>query len=84
MFFFSRPAPLGTPRAYFWNQALSKGINASKTADGQKHQALPFSQIIQGVRLERSESYCLLLLKYENYGLFNPTGGSPDVVHLIK
>ena len=39
---------------------------------------------IQGVRLERSKSYCLLLLKYENYGLFNPTGGSPDVVHLIK
>ena len=46
----------------------------------------PFSDIknIQGVRLERSESYCLLLLKYENYGHFNPTGGSPDVVHLIK
>ena len=39
---------------------------------------------VQGVRLERSESYCLLLLKYENYGLFNLTGGSPDVVHLIK
>ncbi len=48
MFFF-RPTPsrsLGTPRAYFWNQALFKGINASKTADGQKHQALPFSQLI--------------------------------------
>ena len=40
--------------------------------------------IIQGVRLDRSENYCLLHLKYENYGLFNPTGGSPDVVHLIK
>ena len=36
-----------------------------------------------GHREFRSESYCLLLPKYENYGLFNPTGGSPDVVHLI-
>ena len=36
---------------------------------------------IQGVRLERSESYCLLLIKYEIYEFFNPTGGSPDVVH---
>ena len=38
---------------------------------------------LQGHRELRSESYCLLLPKYENYGLFNPTGGSPDVVHLI-
>ena len=39
--------------------------------------------LIQGHREFRSESYCLLLPKYVNYGLFNPTGGSPDVVHLI-
>ena len=39
---------------------------------------------VQGLRELRSESYCFFLLKYENYELFNPTGGSPDVVHLIK
>ena len=38
---------------------------------------------LQGDWLERSESYCLLLIKYENYELFNPTGDFPDVVHLI-
>ena len=43
-----------------------------------------FNPSIQGHRELRAESYCLLLPKYENYGLFNPTGGSPDVVHLIK
>ena len=40
--------------------------------------------VLQGLREVRSESYCLLFLKYENHCLFNPTGGSPDVVHLIK
>ena len=39
---------------------------------------------IQGVRLEPSKSYCLLLPKYEQKGFFKHTGGSPDVVHLIK
>ena len=39
---------------------------------------------LQGLRELRSESYCFFLPKYENYGLFNPTRGSPDVVHLIK
>ena len=39
-------------------------------------------QKIQGDWLERSKSYCLLLIKYENYELLNPTRGSPDVVHL--
>ena len=43
-----------------------------------------FKSKIQGLRELRSESYCFFLLKYENYELFNPTGGSPDVVHLIK
>ena len=45
-------------------------------------QVVRFSNV-QGHREFRSESYCLFLPKYENYGLFNPTGGSPDVVHLI-
>ena len=38
---------------------------------------------LQGVILEQSESYCLLLPKYECHGLLVPTGCSPDVVHLI-
>ena len=39
---------------------------------------------VQGFRLERSESYCLLLLKYECLLLFEPTERSTDVVHLIE
>ena len=39
---------------------------------------------VQGVRLEPSKSYCLLLPKYEQKGFFKHTRGSPDVVHLIK
>ena len=47
--------------------------------------AVPWACIqIQGLRELRSKSYCFFLPKYENYGLFNPTRGSPDVVHLIK
>ena len=38
---------------------------------------------IQGVRLERSESYCLLLQKYGFYCPPEPTRGSPDMVHLV-
>ena len=38
---------------------------------------------LQGVRLERSESYCLLFLKYECLWLFEPSERSTDVVHLI-
>ena len=39
---------------------------------------------IQGLRELWSESFCLLLQKYESERLLDPTGGSPDVVHLIK
>ena len=38
---------------------------------------------IQGVRLESSESYCLLLQKYGFYCPPEPTRGSPDMVHLV-
>ena len=47
----------------------------------KKYHFLPSN--IQGDLLERSESYCLLLIKYENYELFNPARDSQDVVHLI-
>ena len=39
---------------------------------------------LQGLRELRAESFCLLLQKYESERLLDPTGGSPDVVHLIK
>ena len=39
---------------------------------------------LQGLSYWRAESICLLLLEYEFQVLFEPTGGSPDVVHLIK
>ena len=48
------------------------------------HEAVQAYLKVQGVRLEPSESYCLLLPKYEQKGFFKHTGGSPDVVHLIK
>ena len=38
---------------------------------------------LQGGSLERSESSCLLPLKYDCLLLFEPTEGSTDLVHLI-
>ena len=32
----------------------------------------------------RAERFRLLLRKYESERLLDPTGGSPDVVHLMK
>ena len=39
---------------------------------------------IQGHSQHLSENNSLLLTKYESERLPEPTGGSPDVVHLIK
>ena len=39
---------------------------------------------VQGLRELRAKSLCLLLGKYECQWHFEPTGGSPDVVHLTK
>ena len=38
---------------------------------------------LQGLPYWWSESFCSLLLKYSFQWLLKPTGGSPDVVHLI-
>ena len=40
--------------------------------------------IIQGHSQHPSENNGLLLTKYESERLPEPTGGSPDVVHLLK
>ena len=38
---------------------------------------------VQGVRLERSENYLLLLQKYGFHFPRGPTKGYPDMVHLV-
>ena len=43
-----------------------------------------YSFDMQSLRELWSESFCLSLQKYESERLLDPTGGSPDVVHLIK
>ena len=48
------------------------------------YRKLKYSFDMQGLRELWSKSFCLLLQKYESERLLDPTGGSPDVVHLIK
>ena len=52
--------------------------------NNNSYRKLKYSFDMQGLRELWSKSFCLLLQKYESERLLDPTGGSPDVVHLIK